>query len=90
MVLACVGTQCVPGVATRVVAKIYRPIFFLTPFQATENRGFVFMHMCGLFDGMSPKAGRKAVPVASRSSGAAVALLCAHQPAGAPASLAFD
>ena len=25
--LVCVGTQCVPGVATRVVAKIYRPLF---------------------------------------------------------------
>ena len=23
-----VGTQCVPGVAARVVAKIYRPIFY--------------------------------------------------------------
>ena len=27
VVLVCVGTQCVPGVATCVVAKIYRPIF---------------------------------------------------------------
>ncbi len=27
LVLVCVGTQCVPSVATRVVAKIYRPIF---------------------------------------------------------------
>ena len=26
--LVCVGTQCVPSVATRVVAKIYRPFFF--------------------------------------------------------------
>ena len=25
--LVCVGTQCVPSVATRVVAKIYRPFF---------------------------------------------------------------
>ena len=27
--LVCVGTQCVPSVATRVVAKIYRPFFFV-------------------------------------------------------------
>ena len=27
IVLVCVRTQCVPSVATRVVAKIYRPIF---------------------------------------------------------------
>ena len=27
LVLVCVGTQCVPSVATRVVAKIYRPFF---------------------------------------------------------------
>ena len=27
--LVCVGTRCVPSVATRVVAKIYRPSFFL-------------------------------------------------------------
>ena len=27
LVLVCVGTQCVPGVATCVVAKIYRPMF---------------------------------------------------------------
>ena len=27
--LVCVGTQCVPSVATRVVAKIYRPIFIV-------------------------------------------------------------
>ena len=29
LVLVCVGAQCVPGVATCVVAKIYRPIFFV-------------------------------------------------------------
>ena len=27
LVLVCVGTQCVPSVAARVVAKIYRPFF---------------------------------------------------------------
>ena len=27
LVLVCVRTQCVPGVATRVVAKLYRPFF---------------------------------------------------------------
>ena len=26
--LVCVGTGCVPSVATRVVAKIYRPVYF--------------------------------------------------------------
>ena len=26
--MVCVGTQCVPSVATCVVAKIYRPIFY--------------------------------------------------------------
>ena len=32
LVLVCVGTQCVPSVATRVVAsKIYRPIFCYRP-----------------------------------------------------------
>ena len=30
-VLVCVSTQCVPSVATRVVAKIYRPIFCYRP-----------------------------------------------------------
>ena len=29
LVLVWVGTQCVPGVATCVVAKIYRPVFLL-------------------------------------------------------------
>ena len=29
LVLVYVGTQCVPSVATRVVAKIYRPFFFV-------------------------------------------------------------
>ena len=28
--MVCVGTQCVPSVATRVVAKIYRPFFILS------------------------------------------------------------
>ena len=31
--MVCVGTQCVPSVATRVVAKIYRP-FFITAHSA--------------------------------------------------------
>ena len=26
--MVCVGTQCVPSVATRVVAKIYRPFLY--------------------------------------------------------------
>ena len=29
LVLVCVGTQCVPSVAARVVAKIYRPFFYI-------------------------------------------------------------
>jgi hypothetical protein len=35
----CVGTQCVPGVATRVVAKIYRSIFFIYVILAHYLRG---------------------------------------------------
>ena len=39
LVLVCVGTQCVPGVATCVVAKIYRPIFFII--RCTLVRSFL-------------------------------------------------
>ena len=35
LVLVCVGTQCVPGVATRVAAKIYRP--FLGSWRAAHS-----------------------------------------------------
>ena len=35
-VFVCVGTQCVPSVATRVMAKMYRPIFFI---HHVRNRG---------------------------------------------------
>ena len=33
--LMCVGTRCVPSVATRVVAKIYRP--FSSPFFSSKD-----------------------------------------------------
>ena len=39
VVLVCVCTQCVQSVATRVVAKIYRPIFILFLFFFVVREG---------------------------------------------------
>ena len=46
IVLMCVGTQCVPSVATCVVAKIYRPIFFIYVFSYKLCVNFT--RLCGV------------------------------------------
>ena len=67
--MVCVGTQCVPSVATCVVAKIYRPIFFIgavagmdAMLQTRYSKGYA-RHSKGY--ALLPKVGIRAMPVAS-------------------------
>ena len=65
--LGCVGTQCVPSVATCVVAKFYRPIFYhasLTESSSSSNSPSAFVprttptRTCPLGVGVGERGGR--------------------------------
>ena len=59
--LVCVGTQCVPSVAARVVAKIYRPffiynIFVISPGNVFGRRFTLFRTAFALISRFSPRS----------------------------------